>query len=218
MRASGLLITFEGIDGSGKSTQATLLRDFLTESGYGATFVREPGGTPVSEKIRRILLDRGNIGMSFRAELLLYLAARAEVVDKVIVPALAAGNVVIADRFYDSTYAYQIGGRLLPARVVRIVNKFAAESLVPDLTFLVDIPVRIARKRLQREKDRLEAEGIYFQQRVRDGFLELARAEPRRIRVLDGRENVEDLFVNVRKTVLRLLKRRKIEPTIRTKS
>lgn len=218
MKASGLLVTFEGIDGSGKSTQATLLRDSLTESGFRVVFVREPGGTPISEKIRKILLDRENTGISFRSEVLLYLAARAEVVDKVIAPALASGNVVIADRFYDSTYAYQISGRLLPERVVRMVNRFASESLVPDLTFLVDLPVRAAQKRLQREKDRLESEGIYFQQRVRDGFLELARAEPRRIRVLDGRANVDDLFVTVRKTVLRLLKRRKIEPASGTKS
>ncbi len=218
MRVSGLLITFEGIDGSGKSTQATLLRDLLTENGYRVRFVREPGGTPVSEKIRNILLDRENTGISFRSEVLLYLAARAEVVDKVIAPALAGGQIVIADRFYDSTYAYQINGRLLPERVVRMANRFASESLVPDLTFLVDLPVRAAQKRLQREKDRLESEGIYFQQRVRDGFLELAKAEPRRIKVLDGRANVDDLFVTVRKSVMRLLKRRKIEPASGTKS
>lgn len=212
MNKSGALITFEGVDGSGKSTQATLLRDLLTEQGYRVTFLREPGGTPISEQIRRILLDRKSEGISFRSELLLYLAARAEVVDKVIGPALGEKQIVIADRFYDSTYAYQIQGRLLPAKVVKMANKFAADSLKPDLTFLVDLPVRLAQKRLLQEKDRLESEGIYFQQRVRDGFLELARAEPRRIIVLDGREKVTDIFPLVRAATLKLLKRRKIEP------
>lgn len=214
MNKPGVLITFEGVDGSGKSTQAELLRDFLKKEGYPVTFLREPGGTPISEKLRKILLDHASTGISFRSELLLYLAARAEVVDKVILPAIADGTVVLADRFYDSTYAYQIHGRLLPERVVRIANRFAAAELKPDLTFLVDLPVRMAERRLHQAKDRLESQGIYFHQRVRDGFLKLAGAEPRRIVILDGREAVDDIFSIVRDRSLTLLQRRRIESRV----
>jgi dTMP kinase len=215
MNKPGVLITFEGIDGSGKSTQARLLLDLLNQKDYPVTFLREPGGTPISEQLRTILLDHRSDGISFRAELLLYLAARAEVVTKVIEPGIKAGLVVIADRFYDSTYAYQIFGRLLPERAVRTANNFATGSLKPDLTFLVDLPVRLAEKRLYREKDRLESQGIYFHQRVREGFLKLAEAEPGRIKLLDGSRAVEDIFATVQESSLRLLRRRRIAPQAR---
>ncbi|MCK4857792.1 MAG: dTMP kinase [candidate division Zixibacteria bacterium] len=212
MNKPGIFITFEGIDGSGKSTQARLLYDLLTKRGYDLTFLREPGGTKVSEHIRKILLDRKNDSISPQTELLLYLAARAEVVDKIIAPALAAGRIVVADRFYDSTFAYQVYGRGLPVRIVRTANKFASAALTPDLTFLVDLPVRAAQRRLHRAKDRLEAEGVRFQERVRRGFLQLAQAQPRRIKVLNGGKRIEDIFTQVEERTIRLLRRRKVEP------
>ena len=208
MNKPGLLITFEGIDGSGKTTQAFKLKSHLRRRGYDIEFLREPGGTKISEKIRRILLDRNNEAICDRTELLLYLAARAEVVDKVIAPAIKAGRIVIADRFYDSTYAYQIYGRGLPDRVVRLANKFAADNLKPDLTFLVDLSVKEAQARFDRAKDRLEAAGTGFQRHVRRGFLELAQAEPRRIKMLDGRQTVDEIFASVLSYTKKLLKRR----------
>lgn len=208
MNEPGLLITFEGIDGSGKTTQAFKLRDTLRRRGYEIEFLREPGGTGISEKIRKILLDRKNEAICDRTELLLYLAARAEVVDKVVAPAIKSGKVVIADRFYDSTYAYQIHGRRLPEAVVRQANRFAADRITPDLTFLVDLSVKEAQARLQRDKDRLEAAGTAFQRHVRRGFLQLAQAEPRRIKMLDGREEVEEIFARVLDHSEKLLQRR----------
>ncbi|MFH2054535.1 MAG: dTMP kinase [bacterium] len=215
MNKPGLLITFEGIDGSGKTTQAFKLRDTLKRRGYAVEFLREPGGTKISEKIRRILLDRKNEAICDRTELLLYLAARAEVVDKVVAPAIKTGKIVIADRFFDSTYAYQIYGRGLPDNVVRQANRFAATGVIPDLTFLVDLSVKEAQERLQRDKDRLEAAGLSFQRRVRRGFLQLAQSEPRRIKMLDGRDKVEDIFAEVLSHTEKLIQRRGIKAKTR---
>jgi dTMP kinase len=208
MARRGVFITFEGVDGSGKTTQAYKLLEYLTRQKLDVEFLREPGGTDVSEQIRRILLDRRNDGICDRTELLLYLAARAEVVDKVIAPALSAGRIVIADRFYDSTYAYQIYGRGLPEWIVRTANRFAADKQRPDLTFVVDLPVTLAQERLKRARDRLEAAGLAFQRRVRRGFLKLAAAEPRRIKVLEGMQEVDTIFERVKESAMKLLARR----------
>jgi dTMP kinase len=209
MNKSGVLITFEGIDGSGKSTQARLLCGLLDQFSLPHEFIREPGGTSISEKIRRLLLDRSTDGICYRTEVLLYLAARAELTDKVIAPALNSGRIVIADRFYDSTYAYQIFGRQLPDRIVRSANMFATSGIRPSLTFLVDVPVATAQRRLKRQKDRLESAGGSFQNRVRKGFLALARSDPQRIKTLDGRRPADEIFDKVTGYVVKLLKRRR---------
>ncbi len=209
MKKRGLLISFEGIDGSGKSTQAQRLREYLQHEGHAVVFIREPGGTEVSEAIRAILLDNRHRGMSPRAELLLFLAARAELVDRVIEPALADGKIVITDRFSDSTYAYQIYGRRLAADVVRQTNQFAANRIKPDLTFVVDLDVPRAQRRLTSAKDRMEADATSFHRRVRSGFLSLAEAEPRRIKLLDGTRTPDELFSQVLQRTLPVLKRRK---------
>ncbi len=212
MKRRGILISFEGIDGSGKSTQARLLFEHLRKQRRKVLFLREPGGTAVSEAVRAILLDTRHKRLSGRAELLLFLAARAQLVDQVIIPALRAGTIVVTDRFSDSTFAYQIFGRGLPAQIVRRVNAFAADQIRPDLTFLVDLEVSAARGRLKQTKDRMEASAVRFHQAVRRGFLAIAKAEPRRVKVLDGRLSPEAVFESVRADTTALLKRRGFVP------
>ena len=211
MKKSGVLISFEGIDGSGKSTQAKLLADFLQKKNYQVSYIREPGGTAISEAIRKILLDRRNSGMHPRTELLLFLAARAELVDKVILPAIRRGSIVVTDRFHDSTFAYQIYGRRLPGEIVRLLNSFAVRTVNPDLTFLVDLDVRQAHRRLAHAKDRMEGADRAFHSRVRKGFLALAKEEPRRIKLLDGNRAEEEIWENVRAITTRVLRRRGFE-------
>ena len=173
----GLFVTFEGIDGCGKSTQVTALKDSLEKKGTKVIVIREPGATLIGEKIRSILLDKANSGMSSETELLLYEAARAQIVNEVIRPALKAGKVVICDRFYDSSVAYQGYARGLPLESIDSLNRFAAGGLEPDLTFLLDLPPQAARDRMnirEGSEDRLETEGLVFMEKVRAGYLELA--------------------------------------------
>lgn len=215
MKRRGILISFEGIDGSGKSTQARMLFEHLAKRHRNVLFLREPGGTQVSEAIRAILLDNRHKQMSPRAELLLFLAARAELVDKVIAPALQAGRIVITDRFSDSTFAYQIYGRKLPGRTVKDTNAFAAAGLKPDLTFVVDLDVDKARGRLKKSKDRMESAAETFHRSVRRGFLKIAKSEPRRVKVLDGRLSPEEVFAQVLAATNRVLQRRGLDPNKR---
>jgi dTMP kinase len=183
-----MFLTLEGIDFSGKSTQAKMLVDALSRE-RAVCFLREPGGTPISERIRSILLDKKNLDLTDRAELLLFSASRAQLVAGVIRPALANGEIVICDRYYDSTTAYQGAGRGLPMDAVRAINTFATGGLAPDLTLFIDIPVdEIERRRAAAGKgfDRMEAAGREFFGRVRDGYIALAAAEPHRFVRIDG--------------------------------
>ena len=194
----GFFITFEGIEGSGKSTQASLLAAFLEEKGSAVVAVREPGGTPIGEKLRAVLLGDEGAGMDPWTELLLYEACRAELVAKVIRPALGAGKVVICDRYTDSTLAYQGYGRGLDKDAVRELNKTASGGLTPDVTILVDCEVeeglRRATERIEagsggdgvQKEDRFEKESVDFHQRVRAGFHEIAAADPGRVRTVKG--------------------------------
>ena len=206
------MITFEGIDGSGKSTQARLLQEYLEKHHYPLVFVREPGGVEIAESIRQILLDGRNLSMHPRTELLLFLSARSELVDKVIAPALKSGKIVISDRYSDSTFAYQINGRGLPPKEVQNLNRFAAAGIKPDLTFLVDLDVKTAHQRLIQSKDRMESAEITFHKRVRQGFLEIAKGEPKRVKVLDGSLSQEEIWRDVLQLTLNLIIRRDIEP------
>jgi dTMP kinase len=201
-----LFVTFEGIDGCGKSTQAMLCFQLLTKAGYKVKMLREPGSTVVSEKIREILLDTKH-KITDLTELLLYEAARAEITAREIAPALADGQIVLCDRFYDSTTAYQGFGRKLDIRVVKGLNKVATGGVVPDLTFVFDVDLKTAQARRGKRKDRLESQSKAFFERVRVGFLEIARKERRRVKLVDASRPVEIVFQDVRKILLKKLSR-----------
>jgi len=181
---AGLFITLEGIDGCGKSTQAELLAGWLRESGRAVLLTREPGGTPVGQTIRDLLLSPGH-RITAEAELFLYLADRALHVAQIVRPALAAGRIVVCERHADSTLAYQGYGRGLGLGLLRRLNAMATAGLVPDVTLVLDIPPNKTRLDAAR-LDRLESEGAGFTARVAAGFRELARQEPERVRLVDG--------------------------------
>ena len=203
----GLFLTLEGGDGSGKSTQASLLERWLLERGRTVVRTREPGGTPVGVEIREIVLHhRGDIAP--RAEALLYAADRAHHVGEVVRPAIARGEVVVQDRFIDSSVAYQGAGRVLDPAEIRSLSDWATEGLAPDLTVLLDLPWEVARARLDGARtryDRLEAEAGEFHERVRRAYLDLAAAEPERFVVVDATLPVEEISTRIRERVESLL-------------
>lgn len=188
-------ITIEGVEGAGKSTQAARLADVLRREGRNVVLTREPGGTELGRTLRRMLLDEPVIEPAPETELLLYLADRAEHVRRLVQPALERGSVVIADRFSDSTIAYQVYGRALPEEEVRRLDRFARGTLRPSLTFVLDLPPAegLARARATRTADRLERESLDFHERVRAGFAAIAAAEPERVVLLDACRTVDDL-------------------------
>jgi len=207
----GVLITFEGVEGSGKSTQAERLARRLGALGVPCLVSREPGGTEIGEAIRGILLDPRHRAMHGRTELFLYLAGRNQHVRERVLPALAAGKVVILDRFADSSAAYQGAGRELGEKLVARLNKLATAALRPDLTVLVDVPVRVGQGRKESDNlDRLEQERVEFHERVRDGYLRLARRAPGRFRLVNGALPVDELERLVFGYVKELLKRKGI--------
>jgi len=191
-----MFISFEGIDFSGKSTQLELLKDYLVDHNKKVEILREPGGTEISEKVRRILLDNKNEKMVAEAELLLFSASRAQLVREKIRPYLQKGIYVISDRFHDSSTAYQGYGRGIPIEVVMKVHDLAIGDTVPDLTFFIDIPVGIANERKKKKSkvklDRIELADIEFYNRVRSGYLEIARKEER-FKVIDGTQTIETI-------------------------
>ena len=199
------LITFEGIDGCGKSTQAMLAFRLLSGRGMKVKLLREPGSTKISEQIREILLNRKN-SMSDITELLLYEAARSEIVHHEIAPLLKSGHIVLCDRFYDSTTAYQGYGRKLDIKMVRSLHKIATGQITPDLTLLFDLDLKTAFSRRSKRLDRLESQSRAFFNRVRRGFLEIARRERRRVKVIDAARPVEDVFADVSRILTRKLK------------
>ena len=186
----GYFITFEGAEGSGKSTQIRKTVAFLRKKGRSVVMLREPGGTRISEAIRGILLDKKNTEMTHVTELLLYLAARAQIVREKILPALKKGKVVISDRFEDSTRAYQGFGRKIPLAAIEEASLLVRGPLKPDLTFVLDIDIKKGLKRGGRH-DRIEREALSFHERVRRGFLKLAKKEPLRMVVLDTSKSSE---------------------------
>jgi len=189
-----LFITFEGPDGAGKSTHIREVKAFLERRGREVILTREPGGTPLSEEIRRLLLSKGEDPMDDKAELLLYLASRAQHVTQVILPALAAGKDVICDRFSDSSFAYQGYGRGIDLDFLKRVNAWACQDLVPDYTFLMLLPPEDSEARLTqqgRELDRMELQGLDFKTRVFQGFLACASDRPGRVLTLDANDTVE---------------------------
>jgi dTMP kinase len=203
----GLLITFEGIDGCGKSTQLARAKEALVKKGVPCVVSREPGGTAIGEKIRDILLSTQHAEMCDACELLLYMAARAQHVQEKIIPALDGGAVVLCDRFAEATFAYQGFGRGLPLDLLKKINSFATSSVQPAFTFIFDIPVETARERLRKTgktADRLEGSGGEFYEKVRKGYMALAGSYPHRIMVLPGQSPVEELSAIVGEKILEL--------------
>ena len=204
----GRFITFEGGEGCGKSTQVRRLKEALEAEGHEVLLTREPGGTRLSELIRGLLKDEREDPPCDRAELLLFLAARAQLVRNVIRPALDAGTWVVSDRFSDSTFAYQGYGRGLPLDVLRLANDFACEGLRPDLTLLLDVDAETSRARLRTREaatnttaDRIEQAGDAFHARLRQGFLEMAAQEPNRIVTIEASGTPDEVWEKVWKSL-----------------
>lgn len=207
----GVFIAFEGIEGSGKTTQAQLIYKTLREKKLNTVFTREPGGTPCGEKIREILLSPEFTGMHPKTELLLYLSARNEHVAKKLRKAMFVDKaVIICDRYELSSFAYQGAGRGLSMKVVSRLNKFVTGGLKPDLTVLVDIEPEVALKRLNSSKDRLEQETLDFHNTVRKAYLTLAKRAPKRIKVFDGKKEKQALNEEIKECVFEVLRKKGI--------
>jgi len=210
-----LFITFEGVEGSGKTTQIERLKKYLTRMGIPCRVTREPGGCPIGEKIRKILLNPDHRGMSPLSELLLYEASRAQHVIDVVNPLLKKGTVVLCDRFSDASIAYQGYGRQVDVKWIEKLNRLSSQGISPDITFLLDCPSDVGLKRalqrnrmLNKEKEgRFESEKIQFHNRVRRGYLSIAGKEPHRVKVIDTREGEEKVFQKIRRIVDELIVR-----------
>jgi len=205
----GVFLTFEGPDGAGKTTQIARLEASLRRRGIEVTRTREPGGDPVGEQVRSLLLHAGPGAIGAEAELFLFAAARAQNVASIVRPALATGQIVLCDRFTDSTIAYQGEGRGLPIDLIRGISAFATGGLVPDRTYILDLPPAqgLARQHAAHQ-DRLEREHLDFHERVRAGFLKIAAEEPERVRVMDATRPVADQAAAILADVLSLLSER----------
>lgn len=192
----GLFITFEGPDGCGKTTQMKLLAEYFEKKGKEVVLTREPGGKGLGEKVREILLNYDG-EVSDRCESFLFLADRAQNIDIIVKPAVKEGKIVLCDRHIDSTVAYQGYGRGLNIDRINMLNNLATNGKKPDLTLVFDVDVETSMKRVGKEKDRMESAGIDFHNRVRKGYLELAKQEPKRIKVLDATKSIEEIHKDV---------------------
>jgi dTMP kinase len=204
---AGWFITFEGVEGSGKTTQIRMAGEFLREKKFPVVMTQEPGGTPLGDRVREILLNRGDFDISGEAEVFLFAAARAQHTESVIRPALERGEVILCDRFSDATIAYQAYGRGLPPDTVREVCRLASRGISPHLTLLFDLPVetglerafrRINSRDEGRREDRFEREHLDFHRRIREGYLAIAREEPGRVKVVDASRDIESTRREVR--------------------
>ena len=206
MAKGGKFITFEGPEGSGKTTQIALLKQYLCKRGFSVLTTREPGGEKVAEKIRRILLSP-QYSLEPLAELFLYASSRIQHVEKVIRPALRKGKIVLSDRFCDATLAYQGYGRKLSREFIKKINRLSTGGLKPDITILLDIEARLGLKKARHIKkfsnsvDRIEKESLTFHRRVRQGYLKLAQKEPKRIKVVKVKKEIKETQAEIRKIV-----------------
>jgi len=209
-----MFLSLEGIEGCGKTTQIRDLRIYLEDKGHSCVVTREPGGTDLGKKIRSILLDPASKGLVPVAELLLYMADRAQHIHAVIKPGLAQGKIVLCDRYFDATVAYQGFARGLDVRFIRDLHRLIFEDLKPDVTFLLDLPPRVGLARAWQELDsggrsgresRFEEETISFHDKVRGGYLELARSEPQRFQIIDASRKVEQVQADIRDALSRYL-------------
>lgn len=199
----GLFITFEGVDGCGKTTQINLLSEYLQKQGYEVLLTREPGGKGLGEKLREILLNYDG-EVSDRCESFLFLADRAQHIDIIVNPAVQQGKIVLCDRHTDSTVAYQGYGRGLDIETINNLNSIATNGMKPDLTFIFDIDTETSMKRVGKNQDRMESAGIEFQTKVRNGYLEIAKQEPERVKVIDATKSIEEIHEDVLKYIKNL--------------
>lgn len=207
----GLFITFEGNDGSGKSSALQTVKQELLDLGYDVIYTREPGGSPIAEKIREVILDKDNLGMDPKTEALLYAASRREHIVKTILPALEAGKIILCDRFLDSSLAYQGYSRDLGCENVLEMNQFATEGLYPDLTILVCTRPEIGMSRIkkdERDMDRLELEKMTFHNKVYDGYIALSEKFKDRIVVINGEQTKEQVLSDVKNVLYPFIKER----------
>lgn len=200
----GLFITFEGADGCGKTTQLNLLKKYLENKGYEIVLTREPGGKGLGEKVREILLNYDG-DVSDRCESFLFLADRAQNIDIIVNPAIEQGKIVLCDRHTDSSVAYQGYGRGLDIEQIDKLNNLATNGKKPDLTLVFDVDIETSMARVGKEKDRMENSGNEFFNRVRNGYLELAKKEPQRIKVVDSTKTIEEIHKNVVNIVEKIL-------------
>jgi len=204
-KTTGVLLALEGGEGAGKSTQARLLAIWLRDQGYDVVTTHEPGATKIGMRLRALLLDTAHTGLAPRAEALMYAADRAEHVQSVIMPALERGAIVVTDRYVDSSLAYQGAGRQLPVAEIAALNNWATGGLLPELTIVLDLPPYVGLGRRLSSADRLESEPVEFHERVRDGFLRLAAAEPGRYLVLDAARPESEVSREIQLRVRELL-------------
>lgn len=204
-RVRGIFITFEGSEGCGKSTQAKLLYQFLKGQKKDVLHIREPGGIKISEQIRKILLDDKNKEMVKSCEVLLYMAARAQLVDEKILPALKKGTIIICDRFLDSTVAYQGYGCGVNVHFIEEIGRYVTENVLPDLTFLLDLPIHKGLSRIHQPKDRIEQRSLVYHNRVRQGYLAIAKNDPKRVKVINAQQTREEIQKIIQEHVMRLL-------------
>jgi len=200
----GLFITLEGIEGAGKSTAVDFIEDFLTKEGHDVIKTREPGGTVIGEQIREILLKNENYTLTYDTELLLVFSARAQHIQEVILPALSSGKIILCDRFTDASYAYQGGGRGIDASRINLLEKWVQGDLRPNLTLLFDLDVNIGMQRSKKrsDADRFEREEINFFEKIRNTYLERAKNEPQRFRIINSASSLE----NVKEQIITILK------------
>lgn len=196
----GLFITFEGIDGRGKTTQLNMLNKYLQDKGYETVLTKEPGGKGLGEKIRNILLNYDG-EVSDRCESFLFLADRAQNIDLIVNPAIRQGKIVLCDRHTDSTLAYQGYGRELDLAQIKKLNDLATNGRKPDITFIFDVSLETSSKRVGKDKDRMEKSGKDFFQRVRNGYLKIAQNEPQRVKVINSEKSIDEVFAQVLKYI-----------------
>ncbi len=201
----GKFITFEGSEGSGKSTQINLILKYLKKEGHDVLLIREPGATSIGESIRRVLLNVKNTKISDECETLLYMSARAQLVGEVILPALKKGRLVLCDRFLDSTLAYQGYGNGTDIEFIEQLGDFVTQSIIPDVTLLFDIDAKTGLSRLNRSKDRIEKKSLRYHNKVRNGYLDLATKNSKRIKVIDANLKKEEIHAIVKKYVAKIL-------------
>jgi dTMP kinase len=205
---TGLFFSFDGIDGAGKSTQMELFCEWLREQGHDVVQCRDPGGTPLGEALREIILHQQDLTVCSAAEMLLYMASRAQLVAEVILPALHTGKTIVSDRFLVSNVAYQGHAGGVDVDDVWAVGAVATDGVRPDLTLMLDMPVEQAATRLNRELDRIEARGTEFLNRVREGFLQEAKKSPSRIAVIDAARDIESIQAEIRDVAGRAIEAR----------